>query len=140
MGNEASSPGKTANLQPGVTNLTSRNNRTTEERPMSNLSVLMNQHQEASARIPVEIQLSAERSHDEADSASGPPARHLVSSAPNLFPPSGGVHRRSGLGTESSVLLAAPSLSRRFSSGIVGLIGTPPTGVPVNVDIEEVRR
>jgi hypothetical protein len=142
MGNEVSSPEKTANLQPIVTSTTSRKP-PAEERPMSNLSVLMNQHQEASASIPVEIpierQVSAERSlHDEADSASGPPVRHLVSSAPNLFPPSG-VHRRSG-SEAASVRMASPSLSRRFSSGIVGGIGTPPTGVPVNVNVEEVRR
>jgi hypothetical protein len=142
MGNEVSSPEKTANLQPVITSTTSRKP-LTEERPMSNLSVLMNQHQhqEASASIPVEIQVSAERSlHDEADSASGPPVRHLVSSAPNLFTASG-VHRPSGSGaTGNSVRMAAPSLSRRFSSGIVGGIGTPPTGVPVNVNVEEVRR
>jgi hypothetical protein len=140
MGNEVSTPEKTANLQPVVTNIASRR-APTEERPMSNLSVLMNQHQhqEASAGIPVEIQVSAERSlHDEADSASGPPVRHLVSSAPNLFPPSG-VQRRSGLAA-ASVRPASPSLSRRFSSGIVGGIGTPPTGVPVSVNVEEVRR
>jgi hypothetical protein len=140
MGNEVSSPEKNANLQPVITRTTSRQ-RTAEERPMSNLSVLMNQHQEASASIPVEIQVSAERSlHDEADSASGPPVRHLVSSAPNLFTPTG-VHRPAGSGaTSTSVRMAAPSLSRRFSSGIVGGIGTPPTGVPVNVNVDEVRR
>jgi hypothetical protein len=138
MGNEVSSPVKTANLQPAVSSTASRK-APTEERPMSNLSVLMNQHQEASAGIPVEIQVSAERNiHDEADSASGPPVRHLVSSAPNLFPPSG-VLRRSGPAA-ASVRAASPSLSRRFSSGIVGGIGTPPIGVPVNVNVEEVRR
>jgi hypothetical protein len=146
MGNEVSSTEKSADIQPVqpvVTNATSRKT-LTEERPMSNLSVLMNQHQEASAgiSIPVEIQNSAERSlHDEADSASGPPVRHLVSSAPNLFPPSGVLHRRSG-SAAASVRMASPgpSLTRRFSSGIVGGIGTPPIGVPVNVNVDEVRR
>jgi hypothetical protein len=114
-------------------------NTPTEERPMSNLSVLMNQHQEASAGIPIEIPVSAERSlHDEADSASGPPVRHLVSSAPNLFPPSG-VHNRLGSAV-SSARVASPSLSRRFSSGVVVGVGTPPTGFPVEVNVDEVRR
>jgi hypothetical protein len=141
MGNEVSSPEQTANLQPAVTSTATRR-APTEERPMSNLSVLMNQqqYQEASAGVPVEIQVSAERSlHDEADSASGPPVRHLVSSAPNLFPPFG-VLRRSGPAA-ASVRAGSPSLSRRFSSGIVGgILGTPPTGVPVSVNVEEVRR
>ena len=140
MGNEASSPEKTTKLQPVVISTATRK-APTEERPTSNLSVLMNQqqYQEASAGIPVEIQVSAERSpHDEADSASGPPVRHLVSSAPNLFPPSG-VLRRGGPAA-ASVRAASPSLSRRFSSGIVGVIGTPPTGVPVSVNVVEVRR
>jgi hypothetical protein len=96
---------KTANRQPVVT--VQGPGRPNRRKAMSNLSVLMNQHQ-ASVGIPVEIQVSAERGLDEADSASGPPVRHLVSSAPNLFPPSGVLHRG---GPATSVRAALPSLA-----------------------------
>jgi hypothetical protein len=88
---------------------------------MSNLSVLMNQHQ-ASVGIPVEIQVSAERGLDEADSASG----HLCGTWSLLLP-------ICSLLLECSIEVDQPHLcvrlyrlSRRFSSGIGGM-GTPPS-------------
>jgi hypothetical protein len=139
MGNEASSPKNSTDLQSSKASRTTP----TEERPMSNLSVLMNQHQhrEASAGIPVEIPVSTEQSlQDEADYASGPPAGNLVSSAPTVFRPSG-VHRPGGAAS-SIVRVAPPRMAQRsLSSGGVGGIGTPPSVlVPLNDSVESVRR
>jgi hypothetical protein len=138
MGNDVSTAKKSEDLEPVVVS-TAPKNIPTEDRPLSNLSVLMNQHQhqEASAHIP--IKLPSERSlHDEADSASGPPARNLVSSAPNLFSPSGVHDLRDS--AASAARVASTSLTRRFSSGIAAGFCTPPTGVPVNLDVDAVRR
>lgn len=144
MGNDASSM-----ENPARHRTASRTDATTGT-PMSNLSVLMNQQQEqqqqrrnepaatsvVSAGIRVVAPVDEVPLHDEADSASGPPKRHLGSSAPSIFVPSG-AQRQSiqvALGTP-------PLLARRFSSGPVGLgaVGTPPTGVN-GVDMDKVRR
>lgn len=137
MGNEQSSTDeKPSDLNRGkdLGSSGSAHDRTAaNERPMSNLSVLMNQQSGAQQgneyavptanpgrQLPVQPgrQLPMQPSiPDEADSASGP---HLGSSAPTVF--------LRPAGSATPTVLAPPSLSRRFSSGLVAPAGTPPTG------------
>jgi hypothetical protein len=102
---------------------------------MSNLSVLMNQHQEASV---------GRRDSSFCRAQSPRRSRFCIGSAcaaPSLLLPICFLLLECSIEVDQPHLCAAfYRLSLRFSSGIVGGRVHPPAGVPVSVNVEEVRR
>lgn len=133
MGNDSSSMEKPIDGPPREPAHVVSGGQVSKDKPMSNLSVLMNQQQEQQRRNKAPtaapsrmIPIKKAAVHDEADSASGPPSsRQLGSSAPSVFLRPGALQRTS---VQVGPHLVAPFLARGSSSGAVGVVGTPPTG------------